>query len=339
MLTSTLFPLPMKKIFRIVTILVAVLLVGIGGFAVYLKLAFPKVGEAPDIKINSTPELVQRGEYLALHVAACVDCHSTRDWSYFSGPLKPGTEGKGGEEFTAKYGFPGDFFARNITPAGIGNWTDGEVYRAITCGVSKNGEPFFPVMPYPNYSKMDPEDVKAIIAYLRTLKPVANAIPASMPSFPMNFILRTIPKSAEPQKIPSKSDELAYGKYIFTMAACDGCHTPQEKGQAIKGLELAGGFVFPLPTGGVVRSANITPDMETGIGSFTKEDFIRKFKAYASPEAAKVPVQKGAYNTIMPWTMYAGMTEEDLGALYTYLRTVTPVKNEVVKFTAENTER
>jgi len=326
----------MKKVLKIVGILVVILFVGIGIFAAYLKLAFPKVGEASDIKINSTPELVKRGEYLALHVAACVDCHSTRDWNYFSGPLKPGTEGKGGEEFTAKYGFPGDFYARNITPAGIGSWTDGEVYRAITCGVSKNGEPFFPVMPYPNYSKMDQEDVKSIIAYLRTLKPVENVIPASVPSFPMNLILRTIPKPAEPQKCPSPSDELAYGKYIFTIASCDGCHTPQEKGKAIPGKELAGGFEFPLPYGGVVRSANITPDNETGIGSLTKGDFIRKFKTYNTAEAVKMPVQKGAYNTVMPWTMYAGMTEEDLGALYTYLRSLPPIKNEVVKFTPAN---
>ena len=325
----------MKTLFKIAGIVIVTLLVGFGGFAAYLKLSYPKVGEAPQIKINSTPQLIERGEYLALHVAACVDCHSTRDWNYLSGPLKPGTEGKGGEEFSAKYGFPGDFFARNITPAGIGSWTDGEVYRAITCGVSKNGEPFFPVMPYANYGKMDPEDVKAIIAYLRTLKPVQNTIPPSVPNFPMNLILRTIPKSSQPQECPPKSDQLAYGKYIFTIAACDGCHTPQEKGQPIKGMELAGGFAFPLPGGGIVRSENITPDKETGIGSLTKEDFIRKFKYYSAPEMAKIPVQKGAFNTVMPWTMYAGMTEEDLGALYTYLQSVPPIKNKVEYFTAE----
>jgi len=323
----------MKTFFKIIAIIIVVVAVGFGIFAAYLTFSFPKVGETPQIQINSSPELVERGEYLARHVAACVDCHSTRDWNYLSGPLKPGTEGKGGEEFSEKYDFPGNFFARNITPAGIGDWTDGEIYRAITCGVSKNGEPFFPVMPYPNYSKMDPEDVKAIIAYLRTLKPIENAVPVSSPNFPMNLILRTIPKPAEPQKCPPKMDQLAYGKYIFTIASCDACHTQKEKGQPVKGMELAGGFAFPLPGGGIVRSENITPDKETGIGSLTKEDFIRKFKYYSAPEMAKIPVQKGAFNTIMPWTMYAGMTEEDLGAIYTYLQSVPPVKNKVVYFT------
>ena len=323
----------MKNIFKIAGIVIVILLVGLGSFAAYLKFGYPKVGEAPQINIHSTPQLVERGEYLALYVAACLDCHSTRDWNYFSGPLKPGTEGKGGEEFLSK---DGDFFARNITPAGIGNWTDGEIYRAITCGVSKNGAPILPVMPYANYGKMDLEDVKAIIAYLRTLKPIKNTVPPSVPDFFKNLILRTIPKPSQPQECPPKSDQLAYGKYIFTIAACDGCHTPQEKGKALIGMELAGGVAFPLPEGGTVHSANISPDKETGIGSLTKEDFIRKFKYYSAPEQAKAPVQKGSYNTVMPWTMFAHMTEEDLGALYTYLQSVPPVKNEVEQFTTNN---
>lgn len=69
----------------------------------------------------------------------CLDCHSQRDYSKFAAPLVPGTEGKGGELFGKDLGFPGDFYSPNITPAGVGNWTDGELFRTITTGVSKDG--------------------------------------------------------------------------------------------------------------------------------------------------------------------------------------------------------
>jgi hypothetical protein len=126
---------------------------------------------------------------------------------------------------------------------------------------------------------------------------------------------------------------LAYGKYMTNIAACDGCHTPQEKGKAIEEMYMAGGFEFPLFTGGVVRSSNLTSDKETGIGRWSKESFISRFKTYADPSMQRIPVEKGKFNTFMPWIMYAGMTEEDLGAIYTYLQSVPPIKNQVQKFT------
>jgi hypothetical protein len=102
-------------------------------------------------------------------------------------------------------------------------------------------------------------------------------------------------------------------------------------------MNMAGGQTFNFP-GGVVRSLNITPDNETGIGTWTKEDFIARFRFYSGEEAHNVPVNiEKDFNTPMPWLMYAGMTDEDLGALYDYLRTVTPVKNRVERFTPHST--
>lgn len=94
-----------KKIFRILFIVFIVLILGIGGLLTYLKTALPNVGDAPDLTITSTPELLERGSYLANHVTVCMDCHSGRDWSKFSGPLIPGTLGQGGEIFDQKLGF------------------------------------------------------------------------------------------------------------------------------------------------------------------------------------------------------------------------------------------
>jgi hypothetical protein len=97
-------------------------------------------------------------------------------------------------------------------------------------------------------------------------------------------------------------------------------------------MTYAGGFEFPL-AGGIVRSANITPDKETGIGDWSEAAFINRFKMYADSSYIPAKVSPTDFNTIMPWMMYATMTHEDLAAIYAYLETTTPVKNEVEKFT------
>lgn len=322
----------MKKALRITLYIFAGVIILIAGLLTFLKVALPNVGPAPEIKINSNLEIIGRGQYLANSVAVCMDCHSTRDWSYFAGPADPTTWGKGGEIFDQKFGFPGAFYSKNITPSGIGSWTDGEVYRAITSGVSKDGSALFPVMPHPNYGKMATEDVYAIIAYLRTLKPINNRVPESKPDFPMNFIINTIPAPAAPQAIPAKTDKVEYGKYLLNAAACGECHIKQDKGQKIAGMEFAGGFEFPFATG-VVRSSNISSDKETGIGDWSEEAFVNRFKSYADTSYKPHQIEEGGFNTTMPWLMYAHMTREDLSAIYAYLQTTVPVKNNVVTFT------
>lgn len=324
----------MKKTVKVLLGVVGLLvLIVLGGIA-YISLALPKVKAAPNITISSTPEAIERGSYLANHVSVCTDCHSVRDWSKYSGPIVPGTVGKGGERFSHEFGFPGTFYSKNITPYNIGDWTDGELYRAITTGVTRDGEPLFPLMPYRAYAQMAPDDIKAIIAYLRTLTPIRSEITASKPDFPMNLIMRTIPTDIEnPGTRPLVSDTVAYGKYIITIAGCAECHTPQDKGQPLEGMYLAGGFEFQMP-GGIIRSSNITPHPTSGIGSWTAEQFVQRFKHYELPENQALPVTEGQPNTVMPWTRYAGMTETDLRALYAYLRTIEPNPHAVEKFTA-----
>lgn len=322
----------MKKFFKyfFITIILVV-----AGLAIYLKLVLPSVGDAPDMKVELTPERIERGKYLANAVCVCMDCHSTRDWSRFSGPPIDGTTGKGGERFDESLGFPGVYFSRNITPAGLKDWTDGEIYRAITCGVSKDGHALFPVMPYPYYGKMDEEDIKSIIAYIRSLDPIENTIPDSKSNFPMNFIINTIPSKGQPTKMPAKTDVVNYGKYVASASACVECHSPVEKGQIIAGKEFSGGREFIFPNGNTLRTPNITNDVETGLGSWSEEQFVKMFRARSDSAALQQKVGPNDYNTIMPWTMYGKMTDEDLKAIYAYLRTIKGVKNEVVKFTAK----
>lgn len=322
----------MKKLFKISLFVIAFLIVGAIAGYIYILKAYPKISDAPDLKINATPEMVKRGEYLFNSVCGCADCHSTRDYSKFAGPVVPGTIGKGGFEFNEDFGLPGKFYARNITPASLKNWTDGEILRALTEGVSKDGEPLFPLMPYTNFGKMDKNDVYAIIAYLRTLQPIENNISASNPSFPMNLIMRTIPQKNDFKPAPDKSNTKEYGKYLVNIAGCNDCHTQQVKGEYIMEKYLAGGQEFKLPGGIIVRPANITPDMQTGIGAWSKEMFIQRFKTYSKEKYVPTVVKEGEYNTFMPWTFYSGMTEEDLSAIYDFLRTITPIPNAVTKF-------
>jgi mono/diheme cytochrome c family protein len=322
----------MKKALKVTGIIVVVLLVAVAGLASYIKFGLPNVGDAPDIKVEASSERVARGKYLANHVMVCMDCHSTRNWNVFSGTPVPGTLGKGGDVFDQKMGFPGVYYASNITPAGIGDWTDGEIFRAITSGVRKNDKPIFPVMPHKNYGQLSEEDIFSVIAYVRTLEPIENKVPESVSDFPMNFIINTIPSKPLLSAKPSINDEVAYGKYMVTAAACAECHTPMEKGKPKEGMEFAGGNVYPMPAG-LLTSANLTPDPETGLGKWSKESFINRFAIYRDSAVAhkKVDFMK-EFNSIMPWTMYSGMSDQDLGAIYEYLKTVKPIKNKVEKF-------
>jgi mono/diheme cytochrome c family protein len=329
------FPLPplMKKVLKVAGIVLGVVIVVVGALVAYVTIAFPDVGDAPDLKLEATAERIERGRYLANAVNVCMDCHSTRDWSKFSGPVIPGTSGKGGEPFDHASGFPGVYYSKNITPSGISRYTDGELYRLITSGVTKEGRAMFPVMPYPYYGKMDDEDIYSIITYLRTLTPIENQVIESISDFPMSIILKTIPSKGTPTKRPELADSIAYGAYMANASACIECHTPVAKGQIIPELAFSGGREFNLPDGSVLRSANISRDPESGIGKWSKRQFIMRFKAYTDSSYVSPTVAAGEFNSIMPWTMYGNMTEQDLGAIYNYLRTLPPQKNTVSKFT------
>ncbi|HNU18349.1 MAG TPA: hypothetical protein PKH56_11025, partial [Saprospiraceae bacterium] len=129
----------MKKIGKIFGYIFLGIILLITLLLIYVKTMLPSVGNAPDTKVEMSPANIERGKYLANHVSVCIDCHSTRDWSLFAGPPIAGTEGKGGEVFDQKMGFPGKYVAPNITPFHLKDWKDGEIFRAITSGVSKNG--------------------------------------------------------------------------------------------------------------------------------------------------------------------------------------------------------
>ena len=279
---------------------------------------------------DSLKQLVDRGHYLAHYVTQCMDCHSVRDTGKFSMPVVPGTEGGGAPiPFGKAEGIPGEVTPPNITPFALKDWSDEEIIRAITGGINKKGDTLFPIMPYQHYSKMAKNDILAIVAYIRTLKPIERTTPPRKLEIPMSMLGPLPVVNLDNNTIPDKADKVKYGEYIVNAAVCSECHTPMGPQGPDFSKIFSGGFVFDLPMF-KVGVANITPDSATGIGTWTEEMFLARFKNNGADEMVnKYP---GRMNSIMPWAMYAKMGEEELKAVYAYLRTVKPITNKVEKY-------
>ncbi|MFI5133658.1 MAG: c-type cytochrome, partial [Chitinophagales bacterium] len=321
----------MRKIIAMATILT-----GITVAAYFMACNNNKQEPQANSKEDSVKKVIARGDYLANHVTPCLDCHSKRDFTKFSGPIVPGTEGMGGEVFDSKLlpGVPGTIYARNITPdpeTGIGTWTDDEIMRAMTQGISKNGDTLFPIMPYVHFNHMAKEDLLSIIAYIKTLKPIKNKVPARQLMIPISMAYPgpALAKSVDGNMSPPESDPVKYGEYLVNAAVCSDCHTPMVKGQYDFSKFLAGGNTFNLETF-TVTTANITPDSATGIGAWDETRFMNKFTVYRDEKGYNY--DPGKANTMMPLTTYAGMTDADLKAIHAYLQTIKPIKNLVVKY-------
>lgn len=318
----------------VLSLLALAVLAAVAGLT-WIYTQYPDVPPPEDVRIQATPERLARGEYLVENVVGCVVCHADRDWQKFSAPVVAGTKGKGGQRF----GFglePFVMYSKNITPGGVGDWTDGELLRAITTGVGRDGTPLFPLMPYPRYARMSREDVESIVAYIRTLPSVPpQPVPERTLNFPLPLVVRTMPAAPSHRPVPPRADRVAYGEYITNAAVCTDCHTPiDDQGAPLPGMAFAGGFPFTPNGVGFVRSANITPDAATGIGAWTEDQFLDKFRAFRGAPERTLQGAERLEQTEMPWTYYAGMDDDDLRAIYAYLRSLPPVVNRVQKFGA-----
>jgi mono/diheme cytochrome c family protein len=277
---------------------------------------------------------LERGRYLVETAGSCMHCHSQRDFTKFAGPVKEETKGMGG----IAYPIFGELYSSNITPdtaTGIGGWTDDEIVRAITQGIRKKGDTLFPIMPYYEYNKMSKEDAYSIAAYLRSLKPIVNKIPGRKlrhPAGPEHDLFEYA--SLENNHQPSANDHMEYGKYLVAIGGCITCHTAKTDDERyIKDKYYAGGDGMGRKFGFTVNSSNITPDTATGIGSWTEQNFLEKFKSFRNPQTYSY--DPGKHNTLMPWIMLAQMKDDDIKAIYGYLRTIQPISNKVEKWPAD----
>ncbi|HEX6160882.1 MAG TPA: cytochrome C, partial [Thermoanaerobaculia bacterium] len=288
----------MKRFLKVVGIIAFALAAVLAGAVGWLSVKKPAQRAASADRIEATPERLARGKYLVHHASDCLGCHSDHD-ATFGFPVKAGTEGAGGFAWTKNMGFPGYVAAANITSdpiTGLGSWSDGEVLRAIREGIDRDGNALFPIMPYKHLRNMSDDDAKAVVVYLRTLKPVRRVIAQKQLDPPLNFLEKFVPQPlTEPVPHPDRGNSVAYGKYLTRIGGCYECHTPHDdKGNLDDARAFAGGWEMKGPWGRNITS-NITPHPETFVGRATKEEFIGRFRA-SLPDV--VP-PKGR-NTIMP---------------------------------------
>jgi mono/diheme cytochrome c family protein len=316
---------------KILLILVLLLIAIVGGGLLYLTLRKPAMAEPSAIRVERTAERVARGKYLFEHLSACSDCHSEVDMSRFGFPVAPGGYAKG-KRFPEAMALPGTVVPPNLTSdpeTGLGNWTDGEIIRAVREGIGKDGRALFPFMPYPEYAALSDQDVQALVAYIRTIPPVRNALPRTEISFPVNLFIKGVPQPVGSVPAVDPANTVAYGRYLAKVGGCQFCHTPVKNNVPATGMEFAGGHEFVLTDNVVVRSFNLTPDNQTGIGQWTEDQFIDKFYQYKEYVEKGSPHVELRDNTIMPWLGYAGLTRQDLAAIFAYLKTLPPINNAV----------
>jgi len=269
-----------------------------------------------------TPQRLERGRYIANVLTGCMYCHTPHDWNAPGLPFLPGKEGAG--EVEPYSDLPGRIVAPNLTPdpeTGAGLWTDDQLARAIREGVGHDGRALFPLMPYMNYRRMSDEDLASLIVYLRSLPPLRNPLPKTEIIFPVKYLIRGVPQplTSPVPDLPSTASAVERGAYFAKMAGCGDCHTPQEKGRELPGMAFAGGTAFSGPWGYVV-TANITPD-PSGISYYDESLFLGVMRT-GFVKARKL-------SPIMPTSVLKNAQDDDLKAIFAYLRTLKPVQHRV----------
>lgn len=246
----------------------------------------------------------QRGAYIFALSAGC-GCHSEGPAGFLAG----------GARYEGPFGV---VYASNITPdpdTGLGQWTDQQVIDAIRLGGRPDGTQLFPAMPYAAFSGMADQDIQDLVAFLRTVPPVENAVPARALTAP---VLPFTPPAPAPVTAPTAGVER--GKYVVNaISLCNDYHTPtQPDGSPDFAKFLAGSF---NPATGV--SPNITPDQETGIGKWTEEQIATFLRTGQEPGGEQA---EGAMAMVIQFG-YKDVTEADALAIAAYLETVPAVKN------------
>lgn len=277
----------------------------------------------PAVSASADSAVIARGRHLVLGPAHCADCHSpVRN---VDSVLALGQEPplSGGFRFDLPFG---TVYSRNITSdslTGIGRFSDGEIARVLRHSVKPNGEMVLPFMPFQN---MTDEDLTAVISYLRSTKPVRNPVPDHQWNVMGNLLKAFLLKPSgptEPVKEVVAPDTTAnYGRHLaMVVANCNECHTKRDGIGNYVGEPMAGGTVFEEAGKEPLVSPNLTPDPETGrIYNWSQEAFIKRFRT-----------GRLIKHSHMPWESFGRMTDDELKAIYNYLKSLPPVNTSQAK--------
>lgn len=269
----------------------------------------------PKIKASADSAVIARGKHLVFSSAHCINCHSPRnpDSLIALGQDVPLSGGVLFDVGIAK------IYSKNITSdkeTGIGKYTDGEIARILRYGVHPNGAPVLDFMPFHNTSD---EDLTAIISYLRAQKPIRNEVPANsytvMGKIVKAFLIKPVGPDGEVPRTVRHDTTATYGRYLaVNVAECNGCHTKRDLAGKFTGEPFAGGndiegFITP----------NLTPDSSGRIFNWTQQNFIDRFR-----------MGKVHPKSPMPWNSFKRMNDDELKAIYNFLRSTKPVKTEKI---------
>lgn len=288
---------------------------------VYLSVLFLMV-VASDVAAQPTREEIARGKYVFGAAAGC-GCHTA--------PKQP--LNAGGRKYDGPFG---TVYSSNITPdptTGIGKWTDEQIITATRLGRRPNGERLIPVHPYTVFNGMTEQDLQDVVAYLRSVPPVNRQTPAkkiSVPMFESVFLpawLATFAAVETPPKSAPTSG-VARGEYLTrAVSHCGECHTPRTMTMAVDNTRfLAGNQKGKGPEGSAVP--NITPDRETGLGSWTEEQITDYLETGNKPDG---DVSGGLMMEVIQGSSagYKDLTKADRQAIAKYLKSIPAVKNRI----------
>ncbi len=277
--------------------------------------ALPRQRPLTDVRFEASAGRVDRGRYLTEHLLQCFLCHSDRDWAQPGAPPIPARKGAG-----AVLSEQGErrIVAPNITPdteTGAGTWTDDMLARAIREGIGHDGRGLYWGMWYQSFANLSDEDLASVVVYLRSIPPVRNALPATR--LPADELAEN---AANPKPItapvagPPPGDRLARGRYLISLADCEGCHTSWYSSR-MPGL-LAGGNLITRGAR-TAFSTNITRHA-SGTG-YPTDTFVMVMRTGKG----------GSLSPIMPWVVFGGLTDDDLAAIHEALGGVQPVAHYI----------
>ena len=265
---------------------------------------------------------VARGKYVFAAAGGC-GCHTE--------PKKPANSG--GRKYDGPFG---TVYSSNITPdrqTGIGTWTDEQIITAIRLGRRPNGDRLIPVHPFTVFNGMAEEDLRALVAFLRSTPPVNRPTPPKkiiVPFFETVFLPAWLaafaPRETPPPAAPTSG--LARGEYLVrAVSHCGECHTPRTITQATDNSR----FLAGTPKGPEGKEIpNITPDRETGIGSWSEEEIAEFLGSGNKPDGDGAG---GLMEEVIEGTFagYKDLTKADRLAIARYLKTIPAVWNKIAK--------